>query len=381
MSRPSLYAIVLTLLSPIVSDGFSPTIFWERRSIPATCLAASTSNTNSQKVSSYLEFLGIVPPKRLDPLLRVLTLQGLELVLPCSRYNIAPLVIPLAKGSDGSIVGLLRSPTAKRSDELPVVRGYDSDSKPTLSMLAPNTATYIMRAAAESDFYTSSGCDEIIEVANEGIPYEKQYEPGSVKNFNKGLERYLLLRVAAFPDTYTSLALEHRDIRNDIQSALITAEKACAVFDDWASSYAFSARLLQSVPGYDLEARDAARTALSKPLWTLGCDDTEFRKLVLLAGKEDVDEFVRDYKRMVDSDINSREISPSNITPEQAAFDRAARVLDLVVCDTFAAEGNPTYDWNAKRDMLAELYRKSGSTALERLVSGIFEQEDENKGE
>ena len=100
---------------------------------------------------------------------------------------------------------------------------------------------------------------------------------------------------------------------------------------------------------------------------------------MLLAGKEDVDEFVRDYKRMVDSDINSREISPSSITPEQAAFDRAARVLDLVVCETFAAEGKPTYDWNAKRDMLAELYRKSGSTALERLVSGIFEQEDENQ--
>jgi hypothetical protein len=279
-----------------------------------------------------------------------------------------PLVVPLACGEDDVTIGLLRWPSATRSDEMPVVSGRGTDPA-SLSLLGSTAADYVMRAAAAADYSGSECSARIVDIANEGLPYEKQYEPGSVKNFNKGLERYLLLRVAAFPDTYQILAQDHLESRKDVQSALITAEKACDVFGDWAFIHAFQARLLKSVPGYDLEARDAARTALSKPLWTLACSSSDdFRELVLLAGKDSVEEFVTAYRKMAEGERTSPDVVSGKIPPEKAAIDMASRLMDLAVCNAFANGGD--HDWNSLRPELVDLYSASGSTSLTRLVQG-----------
>ena len=338
-------------------------------------MASQASREEEGALSAYLEYCGIVPPKRLGSLLRVLQLQDMKLMEPPPQGSYGgyhPLVVPLAKDADDSVVGLLRWPTAKRSDDLPVVRAC-FQAPAALTLVAKSVPDYVMRAAAAADFAGTPCSSDIVDIANEGLPYEKQYERGSVKNFNKGLDRYLLLRVAAFPDTYESLARDHLDTRKDEQSALITAEKACDVFGDWASMHAFQARLLTLVPGYDLEARDSARAALSKPLWTLGCDIDEFRELVLLAGKESVSDFVTAYRKMAENERTSPDVLSGKIPPERAAIDAASRLMDLAVCDTFFSEEK--HDWDSVRPKLGELYTASGSTSLARLVLGTEKQD------
>lgn len=92
----------------------------------------------------------VAPPPHLNPFLRVLAAQGMELTAPTDRADLMPLVIPIAKrGSE--IVGFLRWPTPQEHPrmELPIVsttRGGGS-----LRFLARSVEEYLTRALVEED--------------------------------------------------------------------------------------------------------------------------------------------------------------------------------------------------------------------------------------
>ena len=172
----------------------------------------------------YLELKqNVVAPKKLAHLCEILGILGMEVFdfspePPRMPSHVHPLVVPLASDASG-VIGVLRWPRAKLSTELPVVRCEPSSGQVTL--LAKSCADYAARLAAEADFREHCQAPTILGLANLQVPYEKQIEAGSVKNFNRGIDRYLLLKVAPFPDTYRNLAQGHLE-RGDRSSALIT---------------------------------------------------------------------------------------------------------------------------------------------------------------
>jgi hypothetical protein len=270
-----------------------------------------------------------------------------------------PLCFPLARDAEGCVVGLLRWPKAKLSTDLPVVRCEPSGQ---VAILAKTVSDYATRLAAELDFAESPLSDAAVSLANEGWPYEKQLEAGSVKNFGRGLERYLILRVGPFPDTYQALARGHLD-RRDATSALITAEKACAVFPEFGALHVWQAAMLSEEPGYGEEARDAARNALEKPLWTLGISSrAQFESLVALAEKKGgLDGYASEYRRL------SLEVKATASADQHT--DNAARAMDEAVLT--AAQSDAAVSWASLRPLLAETYAKAAVSDVARLCRGL----------
>jgi len=306
----------------------------------------------------------VVPPKNLGALRDIFALQGMTVTSGEPPYEtpdwVHPLCFPLAQeaGDDGCVVGLLRWPKAKLSTELPVIRCEKSGQ---VTVLSKSVAGYATRLAAELDFAESPLAEEAVSFANERWPYEKQYEAGSVKNFGRGLERYMILRVGPFPDTYQSLAQGHLD-RNDVTSALITAEKACSEFAEFGALHVWQAHMLSKEPGYGEEARDAARTALEKPLWTLGFSSrAQFESLTTLAEKKGgLDGFATEYRQ--------KPVQVQNTAIAEQYTDKAARAMDEAVLA--AAQADSAVSWEPLRPLLAECYAKADINDVARLCQG-----------
>jgi len=347
--------------------------------------ADEASDSAAATIGAYCETTcGVVPPRRLGAMVRTLEAAGLRSLAgqpPKETPFLHPLVIPVAAkegggggggapstgGSEGGVVGLLRWPKASLSSDLPVV--FCSASTGGLTLLASKVSDYVKRVAAESDFLGLDGSAAVLEAANQGLAYEEQYEAGSVANFGRGLDRYCILRIAAFPDSYMGLVVEHKE-RGDVASALITCEKACEVFAEYGALDVFQARALAQEPGYDLEARDAARTALGKPLWTSGEGGAGLLEVAQLAGKADLAEYAADLAKAE----GAKEAEAARMgQPAATSFlDRAARAMDHAVLDAFAAAGSEAapVDWASQREALATLYAQGDLTQVANLVRG-----------
>lgn len=275
-----------------------------------------------------------------------------------------PLCFPLAtmgEGSEEHVIGLLRWPRAKLSTELPVIK---CNSRGQITVLAQTAAHYASRLAAELDFSDSPLAPEALILANTGWPYEKQLESGSVKNFGRGLDRYLILRVAPFPDTYQALAQGHLE-RGDATSALITAEKVCEVFPEYGHLHLWQSSLLSMQPGYGEEARDAARCALEKPFWTLGISSrAQFESLLEVAEiKGGLDAFAAEY---------AQKSQEAKATKSDDQFtDNASRAMDEAVLA--AARRDGPVNWASVRPELAEAYDRAALEDVGRLVRGSSE--------
>lgn len=62
------------------------------------------------------------------------------------------------------------------------------------------------------------------------------------------LDRYLLTKVGAFPDSYERLASNFFDTNNEV-SALVTCERAVSIFYGWGHPVNFHAKLMSKIPG------------------------------------------------------------------------------------------------------------------------------------
>lgn len=178
----------------------------------------------------------------------------------------------------------------------------------------------------------------------------------------------MLLRVGPFPDIYESLALGHAK-KSDESSALISAEACNSKISGFASTFLFYAKLLNSFPNREEEARDAARMCLRMPLPSIGLTIDEFREVAILgriADPSDSDEEVlaklqRMYEKMREHETDDPRSSGSNdMTPEQMALDEANHLLD-----TTALTGAK---WSEVRPTLAEIYKSVGRDEMAEFV-------------
>ena len=95
-----------------------------------SCAIQVLNNDESESIisgnlhASYLKNIALIDvPARLPSLLKLLVLQGDEIVSPRSRSSLNPFLIPISKRkSDGSYLCYIRWPTQKPSMELQLVR-------------------------------------------------------------------------------------------------------------------------------------------------------------------------------------------------------------------------------------------------------------------
>jgi hypothetical protein len=236
---------------------------------------------SSSNSGIYKEFLTdvakIEAPKNLDGLISILSKSGLELVDPrSSRASQNPFLVPLAKdSSDNSLIGYVRWPTQRDSLPLQVVKTNELG----LSLLSLNTEHYCLKQAVEADINGNAKAEEFLQLANS----EKPYSLGDAQKFlstaklplmseeNKlrlSLDRFLLVKIGQFPDCYRRIALDYFKVGNSL-SSLITCDRAINLFFGWGSPAAFHVHMLNQAKRPD-ESKDASKSALAQPLWTLG---------------------------------------------------------------------------------------------------------------
>lgn len=241
------------------------------------------SSVSTEPYSEFLQQVAKVdPPQRLAGLLNILKLQGHELLNPRERSGLNPLLIPLAKDhSDQSIIGFVRWPTQKESMPLQVVKTNEVG----LTLLALDTDSYCLRQAVELDIAGDNRAGEVLALADP--PDNKKYPLGYAANFinitklpktseenrqRLNLDRFLLLKVGPFLDSYRRLAFDYDKLGNEV-NALITCERAVNVFFGWGSPMTLHMQLLAKTGRAD-EARDSAKAVLANPKFTL-CDSSK----------------------------------------------------------------------------------------------------------
>ena len=327
------------------------------RALGARDVSAASSRANEQDLYEYLEQeLGTVPPLRIRTLHRLLRASGqyrlLEAASPLG-LGIHPLVVPLAQQEDSNVVGVLQWPKASLSTEPPVVLATPNGM---VRPLAASCADFARKLVVSADFEGLDSAPEMIAIESEGLPYEKTYESGSVRNFGRGLDRYLLVRCAPFPDTYLNLCEEHR-AKGDAQSALIAVEKACSLFPEFGFLLGRQASMLGGEAGYELEARDAARTALERPLWSF----ESFEQLRAVAARSEITE-----GKGLGEYVKAKSPALRATASDAALIDAAAQLMEVAVATT----ASPTVDWDGLRDELSGLYSRAGLRGVARLVKG-----------
>mmetsp|Transcript_5088 Transcript_5088/g.15224 ORF Transcript_5088/g.15224 Transcript_5088/m.15224 type:complete len:328 (+) Transcript_5088:102-1085(+) len=301
----------------------------QRRRCERVCASAVST-------AEHAEFLRdcarVRVPQYLESLLRALEAKNEKIVDPASRDSFHPFFIPVSEGDNGQVTGFLRWPTPPETMEIPIVRMTRGDMGVTL--LANSSEAFVKRYLAELD---SASTEPGFQV-----PDELKLKRGSVNDLGMGLERYVVLKVGPFPDIYEGLSRFH-ELKGDVQSSLICAERSGVAFPGWGRGHAFHSRLLQRI-GRDAESKDAAKYALQLPLWTLGDSLTE---ISTIAGYQDPSSLTKIFKRLAE-DERLDEIKQGK-PAEQVALDRAAYLLDYVY-----AEGKNT--WESVRSHLADLY-------------------------
>lgn len=282
------------------------------------------------------------PPTYLDGLLYVLCTGKAELTPPSNRINLHPFLIPLTIEPDSKVItGLLRWPTPPGEMDLPVVQSVPGD--PSLKLLSPSSKLHITRSIASADY---SGQYEERDAIRSACSLATSYQDGDVDASNLGLERFLISKGGPFPDIYEGFVDFHR-AKGDLQSALVTCERAVETNPGWGRPHAFHAKFLRSIDR-GMEARDAARFCLQMPLWTIGSKQA-VRDMAILAGYEDPDSLGKIYQRLY-KDERKHEIADGK-APEQVALDRAAYLLDT--CMTHDT------DWETIKENLAGLYEEA----------------------
>ena len=193
----------------------------------------------------------------------------------------------------------------------------------SVRLLAASTEQFLHRVAV------------LREAAGRDPALDAFYVPGTQQASKLPVQAYLLLKVGGLPEIYEALALRHEE-KGDLKAAMVTLDRCAGLFPDWGRFHVLRAQLFVQ-QGRDEEARDAARGALSQPLWTLGAPPAE---VAALAGAT---------------------LSPEHYRSlEGPLLDRAAHLLDAAFL-----EG----DWEAIREPLAVLYREAGLDKVADFVS------------
>ncbi|MFT5584574.1 MAG: hypothetical protein ACI9VR_002159 [Cognaticolwellia sp.] len=288
------------------------------------------------QLSKIISAVGSPVPARLPAFLAFIAgLEDAELVDPRARGGLHPLVIPVAKTDQGITIGLLRWPTATDNFPLPVVRVGNVG----MSLWAASIDQLLHSELATRD----ADGEDLAGLSAAANREELLYKAGTLAESGLPLKAYLLLRVAGLPHLYEELALKHK-AKGDHTSAAVTAERAGVASKGWGRPQAFLSRLLEE-QGMPDSGREAARAALSLPIWTLGAP---FEEIALRAGWK--------------APITAQPYRTLAELPDKPILDRAAHWMDVWAIE----EG----DWDALRPKLAELYSEAGLPHIAAFVGG-----------
>ncbi|KAL3526795.1 hypothetical protein ACH5RR_011451 [Cinchona calisaya] len=288
------------------------------------------------------------PPEHLNNLIQMLKVRGESLISPAAKQGLIPLAIPLSENSSGSVIALLRWPTAPSGMEMPVVEVR----KHGVWLLAKNVDQYIHRLLVEEDTKSFKEVnDELFYASDAG---GKLYEKGDFAASQiSSLDVYLLKKVGLFPDILERRIKQHFE-KGDHVSALVTGEFYTKKehFPGFGRPFVFNSEVLLKV-GRNLEAKDSARVALKSPWWTLGC---KYHEVASIAQWED--EQIEYIKEKVSEEGRQEDLKKGK-EPAQVALDEAAFLLDLA-----SVEG--TWDENVER--IAACYREAGLHDIAKFV-------------
>lgn len=294
--------------------------------------------------------------------------------------NLHPHLFPISKSEKtGNYICALRrayaddaSYESSTDSPWPIVEARSGG--PGMRLLALSSEHLMRRIACQSDF---AGFEkDIIAIYNDGLgrglvndkELDVVYEPGSPELLGYGVDKYILLRVAPFPDLYERMATQHA-ARGDEQSALIAAEACNRKLSGFGSTFKFQAKLLSSFPKREEEARDVARMCLRMPLPSIGMTQEVFHEVAVLAQLADENDSndeamakLRDmYEKIRQHGQEENPAVQQGMTPEQAAFEEANYLLDTV-----ALTGGK---WSDIRMQLGEIYRSVGREDMSDFVN------------
>ncbi|KAL5987699.1 hypothetical protein ACLOJK_035449 [Asimina triloba] len=218
----------------------------------------------------------------------------------------------------------------------------------------------VMKILVEEDAKNSQETNgklfESSSIAGEKLYQRGDYAEAKLAN----LDVYLSKKVGLFPDVLERKVAGHLEKGDYVSlfsavSALVTGEfYAKGHFPGFGRPFVFYAEVLLKV-GRNKESKDAVRTALKSPWWTLGCR-YQAREAAEIAGWED--EQIEYLKEKVSEEGRLEDLKKGK-APAQVALDQAAFLLDLA-----SLEGT----WDETVEQIAECYNEAGLDDIARFV-------------
>ena len=290
--------------------------------------------------ATFLKEVALVnAPNELSTLLKLLELNGHELLDPSERSGMNPFLVPIAKMEDGQKMCFVRWPTMAENTE----SGLDLQIVTTTPMggirlHAMNADQLTRRIVAEMDFFGKSGSANALAILNtdsekyvsgDYVPYLKsgKFPAITAEDLRLVLDRYILTKIGPFPDCYERLARNFK-ARDDIVSCLVTCERAVSLFYGFGHPVTFHANMLFEV-SRDTEGRDAARSALGMPLWTVADTIEDLDAVALKAGFSGSE--ILGEMHLYRANDNREDEVGEDLPAEQLALDQAAHLMDAVV--------------------------------------------------
>lgn len=304
-------------------------------------------------------------PKRLDTLLKAIPMMDKQVVPPTERSGLNPFLIPIARSKEskgnGGVLCYIRWPTQKDDMDLQLVETTEAGG---IVLKAMTTDQYLVRQAAELDYIGHPFAGELIDMINSGEE-KPLYESGDCQSlFKTGkfraeteeekrvvLDKWLLLKVGHFPDCYFRIANNFIDTNNEV-SAMVICERAMGAFYGWGHALYIFSKILQRIPGREKEAKDAAKTAMSMPSWTIAQSREELEKCATTAGFTSL-KILSEMHDFRASDPREKDVA-EGLNPIQVTLDQAAHLMDAV------AFGKNDFSWDLERDNIAQKYRDGG---------------------
>lgn len=322
-------------------------------------LAMSTSTVET---ASFLQDVAkTAPPKRLGTLLKLLELDNNEdLVNPDERKGLCPFLVPLSRNKQtGQYLCYIRWPTQKSDMDLQLVRTTDVG----IVLEGMGTDQYCHKKVVERDFLAAPDAPEMIKVLNaDGQMYSEgdymsflksgKFDVSSEEGKNLVLDRYLLTKVGAFPDSFERLADNFLKTGSDV-SALVTCERAVSVFYGWGHPLTFHAKMLNGIPERGPEAKDCARAAMGLPAWTVAKSEKDLDTVIDISGYKGGKKFLGEMHLYRSNDPREDEVG-EGLSPVQVTLDQVAHFMDAVVLG--AVEGG----WEASKGKIADMYKDGG---------------------
>ncbi len=323
---------------------------------------SSVMSTPTLDTSSFLKDVAkTAPPKRLGTLLKLLDLdEKEELVNPDERTGLCPFLIPLSKNKEtGQYLCYIRWPTQKEDMDLQLVRTTDVG----VVLEGMGTDQYCHRKVVERDFLAAPDASEMIKILNmDGQMYSEgdymsflksgKFDVSSEEGKNLVLDRYLLTKVGAFPDSFERLATNFLKTGSDV-SALVTCERAVSVFYGWGHPLTFHAMMLNGIPERGPEAKDCARAAMGLPAWTVAKSEADLSKIIEISGYKGGKKFLGEMHLYRSNDPREDEVG-EGLSPIQVTLDQVAHYMDAISLG--AVEGG----WEASKAKISDMYREGG---------------------